>query len=290
MTSVVFVNPYCAETRIVREMANHQCQVCDMLFIEGSNMAKSARHTGVGHPGGPVMGLVHHIDGNDANWKYRNLLYVCQYCDRKLKAMRSQTDDMPTKMTLILPDVLGEKATLVIERNELAHVETFAYDHENTVFDAIRAAETHLATIEANPPAMPPPAPVATPKPAANPHSKRKSKPAPKAETKPAEPVQPPPPPEPTYVLASLKGLRREIPQSHLGFPQVTGDEKDAALVVASRLLVTKLWDGEKAIFITDPKTACDTMSKYSDKELAAFYTLSDFASDYQPEAELETV
>lgn len=90
----VFVNRHGSDIAVVRNLANHQCEGCGMEFLRGTNMARFARYSGGVHPGGPVMGVVHHLDGNAENWRWNNLRYVCTTCDRKLKREREQAKDV----------------------------------------------------------------------------------------------------------------------------------------------------------------------------------------------------
>lgn len=64
----------------IRERANHRCEQCGMEFQPGSNVAVSALRK----DGQPMIGTVHHIDGNKANCCRRNLVYLCQSCHYKL--------------------------------------------------------------------------------------------------------------------------------------------------------------------------------------------------------------
>lgn len=60
----------------VRLRANHHCEQCDMQFIEGTNIAKSAKN----YLGKPMVGGCHHIDMNRQNCVKANLVYLCQSC------------------------------------------------------------------------------------------------------------------------------------------------------------------------------------------------------------------
>lgn len=62
--------------RRVRERAGHRCEHCGMTFQPGTNLAETATR----RDGRPVVGTVHHIDGNKANCLMRNLVYLCQIC------------------------------------------------------------------------------------------------------------------------------------------------------------------------------------------------------------------
>lgn len=60
----------------VRERADHRCEECGMPFRSGTNLAIQAEQKG-GHP---IVGTVHHIDGNKSNCSSRNLVFLCQRC------------------------------------------------------------------------------------------------------------------------------------------------------------------------------------------------------------------
>jgi len=60
----------------VRERAQHRCEHCGIEFHEGTNIAICHYRA----DGKPVIGTVHHIDGNPANCSMRNLVYLCQKC------------------------------------------------------------------------------------------------------------------------------------------------------------------------------------------------------------------
>lgn len=64
----------------VRERAGHRCEHCGMEFREGTNLAVKARRRN-GHP---IVGTVHHIDGNKSNCSWSNLVYLCQRCHYRL--------------------------------------------------------------------------------------------------------------------------------------------------------------------------------------------------------------
>lgn len=61
---------------IVRTMAGHCCEVCGMVFADGTNLATFARNKN----GKPIVGTVHHLDYNRSNNDLSNLAYLCQRC------------------------------------------------------------------------------------------------------------------------------------------------------------------------------------------------------------------
>lgn len=60
----------------VRARADHQCEQCGMRFAPGTNQSLD-RYRRDGHP---IIGTVHHIDGNKQNCSMANLVYLCQSC------------------------------------------------------------------------------------------------------------------------------------------------------------------------------------------------------------------
>lgn len=62
--------------RRVRQLAGHRCEDCGMEFVDGSNLAVSVKR----RDGRPMVGTVHHIDGDRANCTMKNLVYLCQRC------------------------------------------------------------------------------------------------------------------------------------------------------------------------------------------------------------------
>jgi hypothetical protein len=60
----------------IRALANHRCEHCGMVFVPGTNLAVSAKCRN----GRPMVGTVHHIDGNKSNCTRRNLVFLCQSC------------------------------------------------------------------------------------------------------------------------------------------------------------------------------------------------------------------
>lgn len=62
--------------RRIRELADHRCEHCGLAFIPGTNFAVAHKR----RDGIPVVGTVHHINGDKANCSYRNLVFLCQKC------------------------------------------------------------------------------------------------------------------------------------------------------------------------------------------------------------------
>lgn len=60
----------------IRERAGHQCEQCGMEFQPGTNLAVDQTRRN-GHP---IVGTVHHINGNKSDCSYNNLVFLCQSC------------------------------------------------------------------------------------------------------------------------------------------------------------------------------------------------------------------
>jgi len=60
--------------------AHYHCEQCGIRFLEGSNLALDDKK----RDGSPIIGGVHHIDGNKANCTMRNLVFLCQRCHFRL--------------------------------------------------------------------------------------------------------------------------------------------------------------------------------------------------------------
>lgn len=170
----------------------------------------------------------------------------------------------PTVITLTLPTpedggILPERAraTLLIQRGELAHVRQFHYDGMLAdLTSTIREAFDALAAIEADPPIITEPL---APQPA--------SKPVPKPE----------PPSEPTVDVPLKKGTKA-VKISHL---KIVGGETDAAayrqaVLLAGKLIDGKLWDGETPICFDDVYAVARKMQYLTERDLSLF-TLADF-------------
>lgn len=172
-----------------------------------------------------------------------------------------------TNLTLTLPDP-GGKATLLIQRGDLAHMRQFSYTQVSDIIEVVQAAMDALALIESNPPVIPdaPPEKVA-----------RRSAPPP-------EPEQPQ---EPMIDIPTKKG-KVAAPVSHL---RVTNGDPGSemyqqAVQIAGRLIDGKLWDGKFTICIDDVADAQRKLKHLSDKEMSLF-TLEDFAhrvTDEEPD------
>lgn len=66
----------------IRNLANHRCEWCGMAFIEGTNLAVSEFQSRRGKDGRlyPMVGTVHHINGQKDDLRWENLVYLCQKC------------------------------------------------------------------------------------------------------------------------------------------------------------------------------------------------------------------
>jgi hypothetical protein len=177
--------------------------------------------------------------------------------------MAKQNLKAPTVITLTLPE--GESddalATLLIQRGDLAHVNTVAYTDETDLNAVIREALMALCAVEANPPViteLPPSA------------SSKKS-------------ALPPATPEPTVDIPLRKG-KKTIRISHL---KLTGGETDAAayrqaVQLAAILTDGKLWDGDTPIRIADVYVLARKMKYLTPADMALF-TLEDFVQVGDP-------
>lgn len=64
----------------VRARANHQCEGCGMLFIEGTNLSVEL------HNGRKMIGTVHHINEDKQDCSMKNLVFLCQRCHFSIHA------------------------------------------------------------------------------------------------------------------------------------------------------------------------------------------------------------
>lgn len=173
-------------------------------------------------------------------------------------------------ITITLPANEGEKATLLIQRGDLAHLRQFAYATLDDVAAVLQDAANSLLLIESDPPLIsevPPPAPKA----------------AVKADRKPE-------PQEPTIDVSLRKGSAA-IKISHL---KIAGGETDAAayrqaVLIAGRLIDGGLWDGKTPIQLTDVYATVKKLKHLSDKELSLF-ALEDFVQVINPSLKGEEV
>lgn len=175
----------------------------------------------------------------------------------------------PTIITLTLtPREEGNPTgTLLVQREELAHLRQFTDIQLEELTTLITEGLQALDEVEAHPPVVPeqqPPAP------------RRETKPAPKPE-----------PTEPTIDIPLRKGTKA-VKLSHL---KITGGETDAAayrqaVMIAGRLIDGKLWDGETPIRIPDVYPVVNKLKLLTDRELSLF-TLADFVQS-DPRAETE--
>mgnify|MGYP000570493378 CR=1 FL=1 len=173
-----------------------------------------------------------------------------------------------TIISLTLPEDSTQNATLLIQRGDLARLHQFTYTRVADLTDIIAEALTGLSDIEAAPPVISEPEPVA-----------EKIKPA---VNKPNKPV----PSEPTIDVPLKKGVKA-VKISHI---KIVGGETDAAayrqaVALAGRLIDGKLWDGQTPIRFEDVYRVAKKMKFLTDKDFSLF-TLTDFVqvSDETPE------
>jgi len=112
-----------------------------------------------------------------------------------------------THISLTLPEDSTRNATLLIQRGELARLHQFTYTRVADLTDIIAEALTGLSDLEANPPVISEPEPVA-----------EKPKPTLNKSTKPV-------PSEPTLDVPLKKGVKA-VKISHI---KIVGGETDAA-------------------------------------------------------------
>lgn len=153
----------------------------------------------------------------------------------------------PTVITLVLdpPTSLQRTASLVARRGTIAHLMTFAYFTKAELGDAIATAQKALDALEAHPPTITQAHPAIAPDP--------------------QEVVS-------DMLAVPLKKGVKHIP-SHL-----LGEAVDeTTLAVAGRLLDSGVWDGKSELLLADSAVALKTVQGFSDKELSALFTLTDF-------------
>ncbi len=185
------------------------------------------------------------------------------------KKQSTKQEPPPTVITLTLPTpseggipLERATATLLIQRGDLAHVRQFTYIVMEDMTTAIKEAYIALAAVEAEPLVIPE-SPKAVPK--SEPKAKAKAEPKPVIEE------------EPTIDIPLKKGTLA-IKISHL---KIVGGETDAAayrqaVLIAGKLIDSKLWDGASPIRIDDVYTTVKKMKHLSEREMSLF-TLEDF-------------
>jgi hypothetical protein len=168
-----------------------------------------------------------------------------------------------THISLTLPEDVTQNATLLIQRGDLAQLHQFAYTRVADLSEIIAEALLGLADLEANPPVISDPEPVAE-------------------KPKPAKPV----PSEPTLDVPLKKGTKA-VKISHI---KIVSGETDAAayrqaVALAGRLIDGKLWDGQTPIRFEDVYRVAKKMKFLTDKDFSLF-ELTDFVhvSDESPE------
>jgi len=173
-----------------------------------------------------------------------------------------------THISLTLPEDSTRNATLLIQRGELARLHQFTYTRVADLTDIIAEALTGLSDLEANPPVISEPEPVA-----------EKPKPTLNKSTKPV-------PSEPTLDVPLKKGVKA-VKISHI---KIVGGETDAAayrqaVALAGRLIDGWLWDGQTPIRFEDVYRVAKKMKFLTDGDFALF-TLTDFVQvrDETPE------
>jgi len=169
--------------------------------------------------------------------------------------------ETPTIITLTLPpsDRLDGQGTLLIQRGPLAHLTQFTYISVQDIAAAIQSAHETLAAVENDPPIIPDAVPP-TPK-AISPRTTQSSEPM-------------------LTIPVGKKTL--DIPARYLQLAQP--NQQAQAIQIASKLLVSQLWDGKTLIRIADTEKVLTKLKPLDDKTLSLF-TLTDFVEVSQPEA-----
>ncbi len=174
-----------------------------------------------------------------------------------------------TVITLTLPEDSTHNATLLIQRGDLARLHQFTYARVADLSEIIAEALLGLTEIEANPPVISEPEPVA-----------EKPKPTVNKSTKPV-------PSEPTLDVPLKKGVKA-IKISHIKI--ISGDTDAAAyrqaVALAGRLIDGKLWDGQTPIRFEDVYRVAKKMKFLTDKDFSLF-TLTDFVQVNDESSEL---
>lgn len=162
-------------------------------------------------------------------------------------------------ITLTLPEQDEEtrSGTLVIARGDLAHIGQFTYASLSDLAAAIKAGFVALARVEADPPKAITASTIPV-KESAKPEEKPKDE-------------------EPT-VDVPLKQGSIAVKVSHL---KIVGGESDAAayrqaVLIAGRLIDSKLWDGKSPIRIDDVYAVQNKLKHLTDRDLSMF-ELTDF-------------
>lgn len=181
--------------------------------------------------------------------------------------MTQQNETPPTIITLTLPSPEGggiptehATATLLIQYGELAHVHQFCWGGINDLNDAVHRAFDGLRQVQSNPPIIPD-----LPEDKPTKKVKLSSKTSVKVDT------------EPTIDIPLKKGTKA-VKISHL---KIIGGETDAAayrqaVLIAGKLIMGGLWDGETPIQIDDVYATMKKMQYLNDKDLSLF-KLADF-------------
>jgi hypothetical protein len=161
--------------------------------------------------------------------------------------MQAKSD--PTIITLTLPTDSSQGAML-IQRGTLAQLRPFTYLDMENVAEALTTALHDLEALSANPPVITETPPPIAPKPA-----------------QPAKPSEP--------MLSVTVGKKTvDIPARYLQVAHA--DQQPQALLIAGKLLESKLWDGSSPIFIADAIKTLKQIQHLDAKTLTLF-TLTDF-------------
>lgn len=97
----------------IKAAAAHTCEHCGLVFSATSNLAEPTQPNGVttspvNRNGKPIIGTVHHINGNRADNRYENLVFLCQRCHMALHTFKT-TDGLRWKPGKLLLAKWGDK-------------------------------------------------------------------------------------------------------------------------------------------------------------------------------------
>lgn len=163
----------------------------------------------------------------------------------------------PTIITLTLDeDALESRATLLIQRGELAKLSQFTFSSTDELSAGIDKARKALQHLEASPPE----------------EKSDKNKSAPKKQGEPKSSN------EPTLDLPTKEGPL-SVPMSYL---KIVQGETDAAsyrqaVLLGARLIDAGLWDGASALRLANVHEAMKKIKHLSDEEIGSLFTLQEF-------------
>jgi hypothetical protein len=184
-------------------------------------------------------------------------------------------DKAPLVITLTLPESDDEtkSGTLLVARDDLAHLHQFTYGRIGDLSEIIAEGLMALAVLAADPPVIPE-APKPEPKPVVSREPTAKSSSAPDEAG------------EPTIDIPLRKGsLKVKLSQLKIVDGDTDSEAYTLAMRLAGRLADGKLWDGKTPIRFEDVYAAERKMKHLTAADFALF-TLTDFVQVGAVEAE----